>query len=61
MSARTLVLPTVLGLALMACGGGDETAAPVLPLAHPITRDSATPPPVSTSLRGPRRSSVAHV
>ena len=51
MSARTLVLPTVLGLALMACGGGDETTAPVLPLAHPITRDSATSPSIDVTPR----------
>ena len=51
MSARTLVLPTVLGLALMACGGGDETTAPVLPLAHPITRDSVTSPSIDVTPR----------
>ena len=62
MSARTLVLPTVLGLALMACGGGDDTTAPVLPLAHPITRDSATSasidvtPRTATLVRGARLS-----
>jgi uncharacterized protein YjdB len=51
MSARTLVLPTVLGLALMACGNGGETTAPVLPLAHPITRDSVPSPSIDVTPR----------
>jgi len=51
MSARTLVLPTVLGLALMACGGGGEPTAPVLPLAHPITRDSVPSPSIDVTPR----------
>ncbi len=51
MSARTLVLPTVVGLALMACGSGGETTAPVLPVEHPITRDPVTSPSIDVTPR----------
>ena len=49
MSARTLVLPTVLGLALMACGGGGETTAPALSSAPPISPGPVISPKVDVS------------
>ena len=51
MRARTLVLPTVLGLALMACGGGGESTAPVLRSTPPGPRGPVTSPNVNVTPR----------
>ena len=51
MSARTLVLPTVLGLALMACGGGGggEMTAPRLPPGPRVPPDPVVSPSVDVT------------
>ena len=61
MSPRTLVLPTVVGIALMACGGG-ETTAPVSSSGPRVPADPVTYPSVditpraATVVRGARLS-----
>ena len=51
MNARTLMLPAVLGLALMACSGDGETTAPVLPHESPIPRGPVPDPSVDVTPR----------
>ena len=50
MSPRTLVLPTVVGIALMACGGG-ETTAPVSSSVPPVRSTPVTDPSVEITPR----------
>jgi len=50
MSTRTLVLPTVVGIALMACGGG-ETTAPVASSVPPVRSTPVTDPSVEITPR----------
>jgi hypothetical protein len=54
MITRTLVLPTILGLALMACGGGSETTEPLVWHRPPV--DSVTYPTVNVT---PQAATVA--
>ena len=50
MSTRTLVLLTVVGIALMACGGG-ETTAPVASSVPPVRSTPVTDPSVEITPR----------